>query len=80
MDSITILLGNMFACLPLRYNWDVTEDGSCIDVVGLFSFTEALNSSLDFALIVLGCFIVSKMQVKTSVKIKLSLIFILGGL
>ncbi|KAJ8123393.1 hypothetical protein ONZ43_g649 [Nemania bipapillata] len=79
-DSIITFFINLFSCIPIAYNWDVTIDGWCLDQAAVFTGTESVNSAVDIAMIVLACFMLVELRLNIWTKLKLSFIFALGGL
>jgi hypothetical protein len=80
VDSIITFFINLFSCTPIAYNWDIAIDGWCLDQAAVFTGTESVNSAIDIAMIVLACFMLVELQLNIWTKLKLSLIFALGGL
>jgi hypothetical protein len=78
--SVTILFANLFSCHPIDRLWDYSIPGWCIDQVKLFAGTETVNSSIDFCMVILACYMVSSLKLRTPTKWKLAAIFTLGGL
>ncbi|KAJ8132497.1 hypothetical protein O1611_g1122 [Lasiodiplodia mahajangana] len=79
-DSIITFFINIFSCIPIAYNWDITIDGWCLDQAAVFTGTESVNSAIDIAMVVLACLMLVELQLNIWTKLKLSLIFALGGL
>lgn len=67
-------------CTPIAHMWDRTIPGTCLNNTYFLVVGETINSLIDFALVGLAVWIVQSLQMKTSVKLKLSVIFALGGL
>lgn len=80
VDCIITLFINLFSCTPIAYNWDIAIDGWCLNQAAVFTGTESVNSAIDIAMIVLACFMLVELQLNIWTKLKLSLIFVLGGL
>ncbi|KAI0471290.1 hypothetical protein F4859DRAFT_485130 [Xylaria cf. heliscus] len=80
VDSIITLFINLFSCTPISYNWDFSEDGWCLDQAAVFTGTETVNSTIDLAMVILACFMIVDLQLDVWTKLKLSIIFVLGGL
>lgn len=71
-----------FLCHPVSKWWDVagTQPEYCIDGYAFLVVEEAINSSLDFAIITLTVVVGRKLATSSYVKAKLALVFIVGGL
>ncbi|KAI1392108.1 uncharacterized protein F4822DRAFT_389641 [Hypoxylon trugodes] len=68
-------------CSPAPFAWDKTiEGGTCIDIGAFLAASETINSLVDFAMIGLAVWIVQSLQVDTSTKWRLCILFSLGGL
>jgi hypothetical protein len=80
VTSILTLFINLFSCTPIRYNWDFGIDGWCLDQAAIFAATESVNSAVDLVMVALACFMVHKLRLKLSAKIKLGFILALGSL
>ncbi|KAK8038629.1 integral membrane protein [Apiospora rasikravindrae] len=79
---ITFFFMVLFLCNPISLWWDIsgTQPGYCLDGNTFLVAEETINSSLDFATIALTVAVVHKLQTKSYIKTKLSLIFLIGGL
>ncbi|TVY54167.1 Satratoxin biosynthesis SC1 cluster protein 4 [Lachnellula cervina] len=78
--SISTYLVHWMECIPARKLWEPTLKGHCINSEDFLAGGETPNSLVDFALIGLAIWMVQSLKVKTTVKIKLFSIFIIGGL
>lgn len=78
--SIATYLVHYLECIPTAKLWDPTLDGHCINSPAFLAAGETPNSLVDFAMIGLAIWMVQSLRIKTSVKIKLFVIFIMGGL
>ncbi|KAH7322415.1 hypothetical protein B0I35DRAFT_498921 [Stachybotrys elegans] len=67
-------------CYPVRRIWDLTADGSCINIGAFLAATESVNSLIDFAMIGLAVWIISTLQMSKSTKRKLNILFSIGSL
>ncbi|KAI8959169.1 hypothetical protein F5Y11DRAFT_362086 [Daldinia sp. FL1419] len=72
----------LFFCTPISKWWDAThtKPGHCIDSNTFMFTSETLNSSLDFATIILTVAVVQRLQTRQYIKTKLIFIFTIGGL
>lgn len=79
---ITFFFFLLFLCIPVSKWWDIngTQPGYCVNGNAFLVPEEAINSALDFAMIVLTVAVVQKLQTKTKIKTKLAFIFMIGGL
>lgn len=77
-------IGNFIAhwaqCIPIRGFWDPSVPHVCLNDAMLLVVGETINSLLDFMLVGLAIWIVQSLQMSSAVKLKLSVIFALGGL
>ncbi|KAI0113635.1 hypothetical protein GGR51DRAFT_506106 [Nemania sp. FL0031] len=80
VDSIITLFINLFSCIPISYNWDFNVDGWCLNQAAVFTGTESVNSAVDLAMVALALFMLVELQLNLWTKLKLSVIFALGGL
>jgi hypothetical protein len=78
--SIATYLVHFLECIPTQRLWNPEVPGHCINSADLLAAGETPNSLVDFALIGLAIWMVQSLKVKTSVKIKLFAIFVVGGL
>ncbi|TVY94300.1 Satratoxin biosynthesis SC1 cluster protein [Lachnellula willkommii] len=78
--SISTYMVHWMECMPVRKLWEPTLKGFCINSEDFLAAGETPNSLVDFALIGLAIWMVQSLKVKTTVKLKLFSIFIVGGL
>ncbi|KAH8901541.1 hypothetical protein GQ53DRAFT_7412 [Thozetella sp. PMI_491] len=80
--TTAVILIVLFGCQPLAKGWAAALPGSCLTTSPrpFLAVTESINSTIDFAMVIIAAIIVSKMGVRTSTKLKLSILFALGGL
>ncbi|QKX54202.1 uncharacterized protein TRUGW13939_01287 [Talaromyces rugulosus] len=78
--SVATYLVHWLECIPTAKLWDPTLDGHCIKSPVFLAAGETPNSLVDFAMIALAIWMVQSLRIKTAVKIKLFVIFIMGGL
>lgn len=78
--SIGTYVAHWLECTPPNKLWDPTVPGTCLDAAAFLVGGETINSLLDFVLVGMAVWMVHSLQMKTSVKFKLSGIFALGGL
>lgn len=79
--TATILI-TLFGCQPIAKGWDAKLPGSCVTTAPhpFLAGTESINSTVDFAMVILAGFMVQRLSIKASTKWKLSILFALGGL
>lgn len=79
---ITFFFLVLFLCTPVSKWWDIsgTQPGSCLDGNRFLVSEETINSSLDFAMIILTVVVLQKLQTRQYIKTKLAFIFTVGGL
>ena len=78
--SIATYLVHWLECIPARKLWEPKVKGHCVNNQAFLAGGETPNSLVDFALIGLAMWMVQSLKVKTSIKLKLFAIFIMGGL
>lgn len=78
--TIVTSLVSLFECTPVSKYWDPLADGHCINTGAFLAGVESTNSFVDFAMVILAMFMLRELQVNGQTKLKLSLVFVLGGL
>ena len=80
--SIAVLLVALFGCQPISKGWNPPLPGSCVTTApGHFlAGTESINSGIDFAMVILAIFMIRELNMGTSKKLKISVLFAIGGL
>ncbi|KAI1106323.1 hypothetical protein F4804DRAFT_53252 [Jackrogersella minutella] len=78
-STVTLFI-NLFSCIPISYNWNFDEEGSCLDQGAILAATESVNSGIDLVMVALAIFMVQELRLRLSTKLKLSVIFALGSL
>ncbi|XXH02010.1 hypothetical protein Hte_008375 [Hypoxylon texense] len=78
--TVVTMLVSVFQCTPVDRYWNIMLDGSCIHVGPFLAAVESMNSFIDFAMVILAVLMVRKLQVSPATKIKLGVVFGLGGL
>ncbi|KAI0450927.1 hypothetical protein F5B21DRAFT_407149 [Xylaria acuta] len=80
LTILTIFI-NLFGCHPISHNWAFAyDDGWCLNQVAVFTATESVNSAIDFAMVALASVMVSGIRLTLSTRLKLVLLFLIGGL
>ncbi|KAJ8127522.1 hypothetical protein O1611_g6114 [Lasiodiplodia mahajangana] len=77
--GIAILFTRIFPCTPIHRFWDREVPGTCVSAKMLLIAPEVLNTAIDFFMVGMAVWMVHKLQMPTSTKRKLSLLFALGG-
>jgi hypothetical protein len=79
--NIALVFPLMFACTPIKRNWDITiTEGSCIDRTLLYMASAVLNILNDLLLLVLPISMVVKLQMPQAQKAGLICILGVGSL
>jgi hypothetical protein len=79
--NIALVFPLMFACTPIKRNWDITiTEGSCIDRTLLYMASAVLNILNDLLLLVLPIPMVVKLQMPRAQKAGLICILGVGSL
>ncbi|KAJ5613662.1 hypothetical protein N7528_007316 [Penicillium herquei] len=74
-----VLFVDIFQCLPIRYNWDTSIDGHCIQQGAFYVSTAALNLFTDLLVISIPIIITWRLQMPLRRKLAVCLILCLGG-
>ena len=78
--SITLTLGIIFQCVPLKSIWIIEMQGTCIQI-GTFSVTmSVINVITDVILLILPMPMLWNLKISTTRRWQLMLTFALGGL
>ncbi|KAJ8064944.1 hypothetical protein OCU04_007248 [Sclerotinia nivalis] len=78
--SIATYVAHYLECTPPQKLWNPALPGHCLNAPAFLAAGETPNSLTDFAMVGLAIWMVQSLQMKTSVKVKLSVLFGLGGL
>lgn len=78
--GITLDFLAVFACVPVKGSWDPAIGPRCINFSACVTIQGSQNVVTDFALLCLPMPLIWKLHMRTSRKIQVSAIFILGGL
>ena len=68
----------VFACRPVRKNWNPWIEGSCIDIGLLNVFVSVFNAASDLLILILPQPLIWKLQITLRTKILLSAVFLIG--
>ena len=78
---ISTSLVGIFACHPIRYSWDKTIDGECVQTIPWWFAYAALNISTDIIILALPMpLIKGLMQITKRQKYILMGVFVVGAL
>lgn len=78
--SIGGFVAHWLVCTPPHKLWNPEVAGTCINNAAFLVANETINSLVDFVLVGLAIWMVQSLQMETSVKLKLYVIFAIGGL
>lgn len=78
--SVATYLIHYFECTPAEKLWKPKLPGHCIDSPAFLVGGETPNSVMDFALVGMAMWMVQSLGMKASVKMKLAVLFAIGGL
>lgn len=78
--TIVTSLVSLFECTPVSMYWDPLATGHCINTGAFLAGVESTNSFVDFAMVILAIVMLRELQVNGQTKLKLGLVFALGGL
>lgn len=78
--TIVTSLVSLFECTPVSKYWDPLAAGHCINTGAFLAGVESTNSFVDFAMVILAMFMLRELQVDGRTKLRLSLVFLIGGL
>jgi len=78
--SIATYIVHWLECSPPQKLWHKQIAGHCVNPSAFLAAGETPNSLVDFALVGMAIWMVQSLGMKTSVKVKLAVLFALGGL
>lgn len=80
--TIAMVLVVLFGCQPIAKGWNPTLPGSCVTTAPrpFLAGAESINSTVDFVMVILAIFMIRDLNMSTANKLKISLLFIIGGL
>lgn len=80
--SIAILLVALFGCKPVAKGWNPLMTGSCVTTAPrpFLAGAESINSAVDFIMVILAILMIRELNMSTANKMKVSLLFVVGGL
>ncbi|KAI0455319.1 hypothetical protein F5B21DRAFT_193676 [Xylaria acuta] len=77
---ISMFIERLLVCNPPAKLWDPSIPGFCVNSQIVVAAGESINSLIDFVMIGMAVYVVGKLNISTSQKVQLSLIFGIGGL
>ncbi|KAM7189794.1 hypothetical protein V8F33_009820 [Rhypophila sp. PSN 637] len=81
MWGIAVYIVKFNLCSPIEFTWDKSVvGGTCIEIGPFLAASETINSLIDFAMIGLAIWIVRSLRMGRGNKIKLAVLFAVGGL
>ncbi|KAF2127520.1 hypothetical protein P153DRAFT_377123 [Dothidotthia symphoricarpi CBS 119687] len=80
INSLVIFFMTVFACAPVSAFWNQDINGHCLNVTELALANSASSIAQDFMLLLLPIPFISTLQMKTSRKISVILVFAIGSL
>lgn len=80
MWAIALIVLGLVPCLPLDKFWYSLTSGHCISESVAAIPEETINSSVDFALVILAIFMLRSLQISRKTKWKLGFLFGLGSM
>ena len=78
--GIALVCVRLFQCDPIDATYDPLIPGHCMSSKIILAVGDSINSLVDFIVIAMAVWIVSQLQMSRSTKVKLSILFALGGL
>jgi hypothetical protein len=70
----------LYICRPMHSYWDLTVQGTCVDMKATFNANNVLNMATDFAILLLPYWMLKPMRVPLLKKIGIMVILTAGGL
>ena len=78
--GISTTIVDIVTCIPVRFFWDPTVNGHCVDTHTFYIVDSAMQLITDVVVLLIPLPVVWSLQIGTPRKIGLSVIFLLGGL
>jgi hypothetical protein len=75
---ISNCLQNLLLCRPIQYNWDKTIDGVCTPAYYPYVSSASIHMGIDVIIVILPMPVLWDLQMGTSKKISLSIVFGIG--
>ncbi|KAH8802593.1 putative PTH11-typeG-protein-coupled receptor [Xylogone sp. PMI_703] len=75
---VAMSLTTIFQCTPVRFSWDKTIPGECINIKAFWYGQSGWNTLMDVVVLVLPIPVIVKLQMNRQAKLGLLLVFILG--
>ena len=74
------VFGAIFMCLPVKYFWDKTIEGRCLNAMAFWFSNAAINITSDLAILVTPMPVLKSLHLPKRQKIGLILVFAVGAL
>ncbi|KAJ5291074.1 hypothetical protein N7478_000325 [Penicillium angulare] len=78
--TVSILVANTLSCIPIKKSWDMSIDGSCIDMASFYYGMQIPNIVSDLIILVMPIKVVVGLPIAKTQKLLLSCVFLVGGL
>ncbi|KFY29736.1 hypothetical protein V494_08502 [Pseudogymnoascus sp. VKM F-4513 (FW-928)] len=76
---IALSFTTIFQCTPVKYSWDKTVPGSCINIKAFWYGQSGWNTLMDVIVLVLPIPVIVKLQMNRRAKLGLLAVFLLGA-
>ena len=80
MWCIAMVFVRLFQCKPIAAAYNPTIKGTCLNSQILLAVGDSINSAIDFVMVGMAVWMVVQLKMSTASKLKLSILFALGGL
>lgn len=77
---ITVVCVRLFLCTPIAATLNPFIKGRCLNSQILLAAGDSVNSAIDFVMVGMAIYMVIKLRVSRAAKMKMSVLFALGGL
>ena len=77
---IAVFVERLLVCNPPAKLWNPTLPGKCVNNQIVVAACDTINSLIDFVMIGMAIFMVSKLKIANHKKVQLSILFAIGGL
>ncbi|ETR97642.1 hypothetical protein M419DRAFT_12444 [Trichoderma reesei RUT C-30] len=76
---VALSFTTIFQCTPVRYSWDKTIPGTCINIKAFWYGQSGWNTLMDVVVLVLPIPVILKLQMNRRAKISILAVFVLGA-
>jgi hypothetical protein len=77
---VVMVLVRLFLCRPIAAAYNPTIKGTCLNSQILLAAGDSVNSAIDFVMVGMAIWMVIKLKMSTGARLKLGILFALGGL